>query len=721
MRGAFNARAVRSVGLGCIFGSILATAWHAAIRDQHLSPQFYSLLKALWRGGSFDGLSAYRVEIVILLLGAAFMAHPLGARLVRFFRAWRAGITSVLTWATTLLVASIASYYHAGLVLLWAGGSVTILVLAAVESSLRSRSATAAAAVHLKMADEGATERPPSPNVSDPIRRWTDDILGRKAVVELLAEQSLRLRNPVVALHGSRGDGKSSVLNLLRTAVQGEAVVVPFNAWLPGSEATLVTDLFRNIAAECRKVVSVPQLRKRTRAFVRTISSSVGYLAGLREAVSNQSQWEEVEELRTAFARVPKPILVLVDEIDRMQKEELLAFLKILRGADSIENVSFVCAFSDEEVREVTGLSSEYLEKFFPVSVRLSSPSAETVFAYMRRQLLEALEEQHWFSGEIDSREFTQQLEQLWADSLSGVCTNLRKAALLKNDVAAVGRSIAGEVDPIDLVGIEAIRRFFPSIYPTIRANPQHLTDKRKDFFEEDRKSEKFYKDLDQDVDKLKEAKALRALLNWLFPKYAAHSGDRSAIFFGSRRPAQGSALERSMRICVADYFEVYFRASVPEEMFSNTDLEAFIKELNAAPRERSVGSAFNKIFDATPKGHPKRNDFLWRLSRKLDRLDDIPAESLAYAVATRAKDYTYDSLGLGEFGHALAIVFSAAQKISATGAIQRLLEGAVARASDDAFAFNLLDNVGTANGTGCSPTSRTWTRVVSRAHSWSG
>lgn len=247
---------------------------------------------------------------------------------------------------------------------------------------------------------------------------------------------------------------------------------------------------------------------------------------------------------------------------------------------------------------------------------------------------------------------------------------------------------------PIDLVGIEAIRRFFPSIYPTIRANPQHLTDKRKDFFEEDRKSEKFYKDLDQDVDKLKEAKALRALLNWLFPKYAAHSGDRSAIFFGSRRPAQGSALERSMRICVADYFEVYFRASVPEEMFSNTDLEAFIKELNAAPRERSVGSAFNKIFDATPKGHPKRNDFLWRLSRKLDRLDDIPAESLAYAVATRAKDYTYDSLGLGEFGHALAIVFSAAQKISATGAIQRLLEGAVARASDDAFAFNLLDNV---------------------------
>jgi hypothetical protein len=56
--------------------------------------------------------------------------------------------------------------------------------------------------------------------------------------VELLSDHALRQRTPAVALHGGLRDGKSSVLNLLKQAVEGQAIVVSFNAWLPGSEAT---------------------------------------------------------------------------------------------------------------------------------------------------------------------------------------------------------------------------------------------------------------------------------------------------------------------------------------------------------------------------------------------------------------------------------------------------------------------------------------------------
>jgi len=63
-------------------------------------------------------------------------------------------------------------------------------------------------------------------------------------------------------------------------------------------------------------------------------------------------------------------ILVLLDEIDRMHKEELVVLLKILRGASSIPNVTFVCAFSEEEITKEldnkTGLSYGYMEKFSP-------------------------------------------------------------------------------------------------------------------------------------------------------------------------------------------------------------------------------------------------------------------------------------------------------------------------------------------------------------------
>lgn len=105
----------------------------------------------------------------------------------------------------------------------------------------------------------------------DPIDNWDKDIVGRVAVVELLADQARRLRTPIIALHGGLGDGKTSVLNLLRRAVEGQAIVISFSAWLPGSVASLTSDLFNDIAAECSKHIHVPQLRKKALAYARIV------------------------------------------------------------------------------------------------------------------------------------------------------------------------------------------------------------------------------------------------------------------------------------------------------------------------------------------------------------------------------------------------------------------------------------------------------------------
>jgi len=216
-------------------------------------------------------------------------------------------------------------------------------------------------------------------------------------------------------------------------------------------------------------------LRKVALAFARTISGSMSSLAGLRDLIPTLSQRDELQQLRDAFCRVPMPILVLIDEIDRMQKEEIFVLLKILRGADTIKNVTFVCAFSEEEVRKITGLSSEDLEKFFPVSVKLSPPAPEVVEAGLKSQLKEHLGAQGWFRADQDSDKFTRLFEQLWVDSLQSICTNLRKAGLLLNDVLAAGRPIVREINPLDLVGIEAIRRFSPGVYRMVKDNAGYL------------------------------------------------------------------------------------------------------------------------------------------------------------------------------------------------------------------------------------------------------
>lgn len=63
---------------------------------------------------------------------------------------------------------------------------------------------------------------------------------------------------PVIVLRGRFGDGNSSVLNLLREDLRDNAIVVSFSTWLPGSEATLTTELLQEISKECRKEYYLP-------------------------------------------------------------------------------------------------------------------------------------------------------------------------------------------------------------------------------------------------------------------------------------------------------------------------------------------------------------------------------------------------------------------------------------------------------------------------------
>ena len=403
-----------------------------------------------------------------------------------------------------------------------------------------------------------------APIGDDPVTDWSQDVVGRTAIVELLAEHALRLRTPVIALNGGLGDGKSSVLNLLRSAVEGQAVVVGFSAWLPGSEATLAADLFKDIATECRKIVIVPQLRKRVLALARSMSGSLAYLGGFKDLIPAQSQRDEIKALHDAFARVPMPILVLLDEVDRMRKDEIVVLLKILRGVSSFPNVTFVCAFSAEEIRRELqkqgGISYEYLEKFFPVSVNLSPPPAEMIGKCVRFELSTRLEKLGWFRNADEQKIFADFLDQVWADGLQKICTNLRKAGVLANDVFAAGPSLA-KVNAIDLILIETVRRFYPTVYQTIKSGAEYLTDARHNqFFSKEKGSEAFFSKLNGEIDACHEPQALRIVLFLLFPEYAKSSDQVASVVSSSRRPGGDERSPDERRICSADYFQIYFR-----------------------------------------------------------------------------------------------------------------------------------------------------------------
>ncbi len=158
------------------------------------------------------------------------------------------------------------------------------------------------------------------------------DLVGRTAVLEALARSALQFRIPVIALKGAYGDGKTSVLNLLERQLKKDALVIYFKSWLPGSEVSLAAALLRDISLTVNQHLYVPGLRRRTLAFLRIVAGSHSHLGGLKDLIPAYTQADEFRRLARTLKRIPRPIVVLLDELDRMEQAEVLVLFKLLRG-----------------------------------------------------------------------------------------------------------------------------------------------------------------------------------------------------------------------------------------------------------------------------------------------------------------------------------------------------------------------------------------------------
>jgi hypothetical protein len=698
----------RRLSVGCATGSLIAILIHLIARDKVFAPMLSQKWQSWASQPAFDGLSAYKRELYVLaaVCGVAIIVKVSPA-IWRYLRAWWAGITSLTALITLALTVRV----------LWPGPILSLstyawaLLLVATMSMEWWRFGSGINSADSLLSLSVPVMLPPKRNTSvmsewqastgdDPIQQWEEDLIGRSAVIEVLAEHIFVGRSPVVALHGGLGDGKTSVLNLLRRSINGHAIVVPFSAWLPGSDETLAIDLFRDIATECKRFVYIPQLKKQSAAYARTISGSVSSLAFLKEILPSRSQREEIDEIRETLARVPRPIVVLLDEVDRMQEDELLVLLKILRGASSIPNVTFICAFSVEEMKKHLSpkLSYEYLEKFFPVSVSLAAPDPVMVGRLFQNRVKVAANKEKWFLG-TDQKKFEELLDFLWKESLWQICSNLRKAALLVNDVSASAHSIGGEVNLLDLIAIEALRRFATEVHGLVRQNSVFLTYGNQSFmtgqYISDRRKEKesseSFKKLEARVNEASEPQAIKTIVDFLFPNFS--SSRQGLSMLSLMRPSNEDLAEKEKRICSPDYFSIYFRAAIPEEMYSEAELMFTIANLNNAQSEEACEHILSEILSALPKDQPKREDCLWKIGRAVkDRLTDKAAEWLAYAAASRSTDYAYSLEYIGEAARAQNIVFEAAQKFSSSTKAQDILVGAMKRAVDDTFAKRLLE-----------------------------
>jgi len=565
--------------------------------------------------------------------------------------------------------------------------------------------------------------------VDRPIRAFSEDKLDRKALILSLVKRLISEGAPVVAVIGAYGDGKTSILYLLENELKSQnTIVVRFKSSLPGDDLTLVSTLFNSISKQLHSRFFVRHLRNVLKRITRRISGLVPYAtSGLREIFAEPSQQDELQELTDKLATLPvHRVVVMLDDMDRMQGSELRMLLKIIRATEDYPKLSFVCAFNKKALVDAlvrhqvidritlsfastadmvpsgtavgqisaddTRAGYEFLENFFPVQVpvpKLDDGQIGKEFNYRFNQFAER-------SGMSMLPEntvaFDEAFRPFWKPHFLPSLNNLRKINSYFNALNASFSLVKDEVNLIDFMCIELLRQIAPEIYEQVFKNRSLFYYPEWDIVRWDEREvtlddakKKKYSDaaFDQVFRNLhgQERDFVLSLLGHLFPKVNAYRGARGLSSIGA--PSESDA-DRNKHICHPDHFSTYFSLRVQEGYLSSQELNRLIAGANEKATVAEAQAYFiNYLRLLTGL---KKYRFFEKIMRLADKLGLAQGKALATAIALESSTLAHDDFDMGEFGTATRLVLVLANRFKDSPEITQVLNEVMVQSTSDAF-----------------------------------
>lgn len=434
----------------------------------------------------------------------------------------------------------------------------------------------------------------------------------------------------VVAIYGPWGSGKTTLLNFLfyyfkQAPLDEQPIIVPFNPWWFSGHEKLAKHFFDQLQASlATSNMNLAGLQGKIAEFADMVSElpssihipyiSIGKIAveftPLKSSVKNviKLKMEIAEELR----QQPRRIFVTVDDIDRLNPEEIRQLFGVIKSVADFPNVVYLLTFDKrvviEALRESQGISGEnYLEKIvqFPFELPLPDRSSLSRLLFARLESIMAGTPEGLFDQTYWGNVFMRGIEHF--------ISTPRKINLLTNTLSVTYPAVQGEVNPVDFIGIETLRIFCPDAYNMIRTYPEKFTgrewvaskiDQLRTF------QESWVTQIDEG-----NREAVRGMLSQIFPKLGEMWGDLGF------EPPNETTWRKQLRICSPDIFPIFFHLALPQGDISNAEIMVILS-LADNPQEFS-GRLLELAGQARPDGFTRLHAFL-------DRVMDYTGKEIA-------------------------------------------------------------------------------------------
>lgn len=182
-----------------------------------------------------------------------------------------------------------------------------------------------------------------------------------------------------IGVVGEWGAGKTTFLNQLETQMRPMYRVVKFNPWNSLSPSQLIDDFFSMLSDAVKDDESIVKAIRSYMGVLNDIDLIPKWGSVLTRYVFKDSQPQNISSVKDAVQRAlvhyPQRVAVLIDDLDRLEEEELFEVLRIVRITANFRNIVFIVTYDREHVdrmlkkKNITDFN--YLKKIFPLEIAL--------------------------------------------------------------------------------------------------------------------------------------------------------------------------------------------------------------------------------------------------------------------------------------------------------------------------------------------------------------
>lgn len=332
-----------------------------------------------------------------------------------------------------------------------------------------------------------------------PLVSADDDALGRRPFAERIARSLAERKDPeslVIGVYGKWGEGKSTVLNFIEAHLtadeqskenDGQKIkVIRFNPWLFTSDEELFfafcIELSRAVEGRSRKgqgkladfvgkgLVAFGGLAK---VIVGSYVGAVADVGGkLLSLVPDQSPTEARREVEQILEEKKVRIVVLIDDLDRLDKDQLQAMFRLLKVAADFKHTSYVVACDHEAVGKMLGerygsdsAGAEFLEKIVQVPLPLPKPTPKELWQVYHDGIQKVLTDAQVVIDAAEETRLGVTLDGLLQHHLQ----TSRQVARVSNAIRFGLPMVAKELNPVDWIVLETLRILAPDLHEFIR------------------------------------------------------------------------------------------------------------------------------------------------------------------------------------------------------------------------------------------------------------